>query len=64
MIATFNVTEGNSGSPVFLTSTGHVVAVQTSQATNSAGTDLDGYSISTPLSAIQPELEKLGILAR
>lgn len=62
MIATFNVTEGNSGSPVFLTSTGHVVAVQTSQATNSAGTDLDGYSISTPLSAIQAELEKLGIL--
>ncbi len=64
MIATFNVTEGNSGSPVFLTSTGHVVAVQTSQATNSAGKDLDGYSISTPLSAIQPTLEKLGILSR
>ena len=63
MIATFNVTEGNSGSPVFLTSSGHVVAVQTSQATNSAGTDLEGYSISTPLSAIQPELQKLGILA-
>jgi hypothetical protein len=64
MIATFNVTEGNSGSPVFLTSTGHVVAVQTSQATNSAGKDLDGYSISTPLSAIEPELRKLGIVAR
>ena len=63
MIATFNVTEGNSGSPVFLTSTGHVVAVQTSQATNAAGKDLDGYSISTPLSAIQPTLEKLGILS-
>jgi hypothetical protein len=64
MIATFNVTEGNSGSPVFLTSTGHVVAVQTSQATSSAGKDLDGYSISTPLSAIQSELQKLGIVAR
>ena len=64
MIATFNVAEGNSGSPVFLTSTGHVVAVQTSQATNAAGKDLDGYSISTPLSAIQPELEKLGIVTR
>ena len=64
MITTFNVTEGNSGSPVFLTSTGHVVAVQTSQATNSAGKDLDGYSISTPLSAIQGELEKLGIVSR
>lgn len=64
MIATFNVTEGNSGSPVFLTSTGHVVAVQTSQATNSAGKDLDGYSISTPLSAIEPELRKLGIVGR
>ena len=64
MIATFNVTEGNSGGPVFLTSTGHVVAVQTAQATNSAGKDLDGYSISTPLSAIQAELQKLGILAR
>ncbi len=62
MIATFNVTEGNSGSPVFLTSTGRVVAVQTSQATNSAGKDLDGYSISTPLSAIRSELEKLGSL--
>ena len=64
MIATFNVTEGNSGGPVFLTSTGHVVAVQTSQATNAAGKDLDGYSISTPLSAIQSELQKLGILSR
>ena len=64
MIATFNVTEGNSGSPVFLTSTGRVVAVQTSQATNSAGKDLDGYSLSTPLSAIRGELEKLGVLAR
>lgn len=64
MIATFNVTEGNSGGPVFLTSTGHVVAVQTSQATNAAGKDLDGYSISTPLSAIQPELQTLGILPR
>lgn len=64
MIATFNVSEGNSGSPVFLTSTGQVVAVQTSQATNSAGKDLDGYSLSTPLSGIQPELQKLGILAR
>jgi hypothetical protein len=64
MIATFNVTEGNSGSPVFLTSTGRVVAVQTSQATNSAGKDLDGYSISTPLSAIRSELEKLGVMAR
>jgi Trypsin-like peptidase domain len=64
MITTFNVTEGNSGSPVFLTSTGHVVAVQTSQATNSAGKDLDGYSLSTPLSAIQGELVKLGILRR
>jgi hypothetical protein len=41
-----------------------VAAVQTSQATNSAGKDLDGYSISTPLSAIRTELEKLGILAR
>jgi len=61
MIATFNVTEGNSGSPVFLTSTGRVVAVQTSQATNSAGKDLDGYSVSTPLSAIRSELAKLGI---
>jgi len=64
MISTFNVTEGNSGSPVFLTSNGHVVAVQTSQATNSAGKDLDGYSISTPLSAIRGELEKLGGPAR
>lgn len=64
MIVTFNVTEGNSGSPVFLTSTGEVVAVQTSQATNAAGKDLDGYSISTPLSAIQTELQKLGILLR
>jgi hypothetical protein len=64
MIATFNVTEGNSGSPVFLTSTGRVVGVQTSQATNSAGKDLDGYSFSTPLSAIQSELNKLGILAK
>jgi hypothetical protein len=64
MIATFNVTEGNSGSPVFLTATGHAVAVQTSQATNSAGKDLDGYSISTPLSAIRGELEKLGVLSR
>ena len=64
MISTFNVTEGNSGSPVFLTSNGHVVAVQTSQATNSAGKDLDGYSISTPLSAIKGELEKLGVLQR
>ncbi len=64
MISTFNVTEGNSGSPVFLTSNGHVVAVQTSQATDSAGKDLDGYSISTPLSAIKGELEKLGVLAR
>jgi len=64
MISTFNVTEGNSGSPVFLTSNGHVVAVQTSQATNSAGKDLDGYSISTPLSAIRGELEKLGVPAR
>lgn len=64
MIATFNVTEGNSGSPVFLTSSGQVIAVQTSQATDSAGKDLDGYSISTPLSAIQSELQKLGILVR
>lgn len=64
MIATFNVTEGNSGSPVFLTSSGHVVAVLTSQATNSAGKDLDGYSIGTPLAAIQPELQQLGIVAR
>jgi hypothetical protein len=64
MIATFNVSEGNSGSPVFLTPSGHVVAVQTSQATNSTGKDLDGYSISTPLSAIQAELQKLGIVAR
>ena len=64
MISTFNVTEGNSGSPVFLTSSGHVVAVLTSQATNSAGKDLDGYSISTPLSAIEAELRKLGIVAR
>jgi hypothetical protein len=64
MIATFNVSEGNSGSPVFLTSSGHVVAVQTSQATNSAGKDLDGYSISTPLSAIQSELQKLGVFTR
>jgi hypothetical protein len=64
MIATFNVTDGNSGSPVFLTSTGRVVAVQTSQATNSAGKDLDGYSLSTPLSAIRGELEKLGVPAR
>jgi len=64
MISTFNVTEGNSGSPVFLTSNGHVVAVQTSQATNSAGKDLDGYSISTPLSAIRGELDKLSVLAR
>jgi hypothetical protein len=64
MIATFNVTEGNSGSPVFLTATGRVVAVQTSQATNSAGKDLDGYSVSTPLSAIRGELEKIGVPVR
>jgi hypothetical protein len=64
MIANFNVTEGNSGSPVFLTSTGRVIAVQTSQATDSAGKDLDGYSISTPLSAIKNELETLGIAGR
>ncbi len=64
MIANFNVTEGNSGSPVFLTSTGRVVAVQTSQATDFAGKDLDGYSISTPLSAVKNELEKLGVLPR
>jgi hypothetical protein len=64
MITNFNVTEGNSGSPVFLTSSGHVVAVQTSQATDSSGKDLDGYSISTPLSAVKGELEKLGVLPR
>jgi hypothetical protein len=63
MISNFNVTEGNSGSPVFLTSTARVIAVQTSHATDSAGKNLDGYSISTPLSAIRGELEKLGALS-
>jgi hypothetical protein len=30
--------------------------------TDSKGVDIDGYSMSTPLSAIVPQLQKLGIV--
>jgi hypothetical protein len=39
-----------------------VVAVQKAQMTDSKGTDVAGYAVSTPLSAILPALQKLGIV--
>lgn len=62
MLTTLTATEGNSGGPVFLISTGHVVGVQKAQMTDSAGKDIAGYSVSTPLSAIRDELQKRGIV--
>jgi S1-C subfamily serine protease len=62
MLTTLTATEGNSGGPVFLMSTGHVIGVQKAQMTDSAGKDIAGYSVSTPLSAIREELEKRGIV--
>jgi S1-C subfamily serine protease len=62
MIATLEATTGNSGGPIFVMSTGHVVAVQKAQMTDSKGIDIGGYSVSTPLLAALPELQKLGIV--
>jgi S1-C subfamily serine protease len=62
MITTLQVTTGNSGGPVFLMGSGQVVAVQKAQMTDSKGTDVAGYAVSTPLSAILPALQKLGIV--
>jgi hypothetical protein len=61
MITSFGSSVGNSGGPVFLLSTGHAVAVTKAQMTDLAGKDLDGYSTSTPLSAVQSELQRFGI---
>ena len=62
MLTTLIATDGNSGGPVFLMSTGHVVGVQKAQMTDSAGKDIAGYSVSTPLSEIRDELQKRGIV--
>lgn len=62
LITTLQATTGNSGGPIFLLSSGHVVAVQKAQMTDSKGIDVAGYSVSTPLSAILPELQKLGLI--
>jgi S1-C subfamily serine protease len=62
LITTLATTTGNSGGPVFVMRTGHVVAVHKAQMTDSKGVDIDGYSMSTPLSAIVPQLQKLGIV--
>ena len=63
MVTTLGATVGNSGGPVFLMSTGEVVGVQKAQMTDSAGKDVVGYSTNTPLSAVMPELRRLGIVA-
>jgi S1-C subfamily serine protease len=62
LITTLATTTGNSGGPVFLMRTGQVFAVHKAQMTDSKGADIDGYSMSTPLSAIVPQLQKLGIV--
>ena len=62
MVSTLASTVGNSGGPVFLISTGRVVAVHKGQMTNAAAKDVEGYSMSTPLAGIVPELQKLGVV--
>ena len=62
LITTLQATTGNSGGPIFLMSTGQAVAVQKAQMTDSSGSDIAGYSVSTPLAAILPELQKLAIV--
>lgn len=62
LITTLPTATGNSGGPVFLMRTGEVVAVHKAQMTDSKGVDIEGYSMSTPLSAIVPQLQKLGLV--
>lgn len=62
MVSTLGSTVGNSGGPVFLMSTGRVVAVHKGQMTDTRANDIEGYSMSTPLAGILPELQKLDIV--
>jgi hypothetical protein len=61
MTTTLGSATGNSGGPEFLMATGDVVAVHKGQLVDPAGTDVSGYSISTPLSAITDQLKALHI---
>jgi S1-C subfamily serine protease len=61
MVTTLVSNPGNSGGPVFRTDTGEAVAIHKAQLQNSAGQAIDGYSISTLLTNLRQEFQKLGI---
>ena len=62
MVTTLVSNPGNSGGPVFRVETGEAVAIHKGQLLNSAGQAIEGYSISTLLTNLRPQFEKLGIL--
>jgi hypothetical protein len=63
MVTTLVSNPGNSGGPVFRLATGEAVAIHKGQLLNPAGEAIEGYSISTLLSNLKPQLEKLGVPA-
>jgi S1-C subfamily serine protease len=63
VVTTLVSNPGNSGGPVFRLATGEAIAIHKGQLLNPAGEVIEGYSISTLLSNLKPQLEKLGIPA-
>jgi S1-C subfamily serine protease len=63
MVTTLVSNPGNSGGPVFRLATGEAVAIHKAQLLNPAGQVIDGYSMSTLLSNLKPQLENLGVPA-
>jgi trypsin-like peptidase len=62
MISTLTTNPGNSGAPEFLIANGEAVAIHKAQLLDAfSGKEIVGHSISTPLSSLLPEFEKLGI---
>jgi hypothetical protein len=64
MISTLTSNPGNSGGPEFLTANGEAVAIHKGQLLEASGKEVVGHSISTPLSSLLPEFEKLGIMGQ
>lgn len=62
MVSTLTTNPGNSGAPEFLIANGEAVAIHKAQLLDASGKEVVGHSISTPLSSLLPEFEKLGIV--
>lgn len=61
MVTTLVSNPGNSGGPVFRLTTGEAVAIHKAQLLNPAGQMIEGYSMSTLLANLRPQLAKIGV---